>query len=100
MTLTSYSFGDLKIGQYNLGLTSNDPGRVLTTFERLHSQAMAATSLLLALIAIVFFTCIVTFSSRPSLPKGSRYPPGPPGKPLVGNLLDVSTSPVRFRLDS
>lgn len=49
---------------------------------------MAQVTLLLVLgaLAVLIFTSL---SRKRSLPNGSRYPPGPPGKPLVGNLLDI-----------
>lgn len=57
---------------------------------------MATTTLFLIFLAFISFAYVAVASSPRRVPPGSRYPRGPPGKPLVGNLPDVSvifTSP-------
>jgi hypothetical protein len=51
---------------------------------------MALATIFLVSIAVLSIVYITAFPSRRHLPMGSRYPLGPPGKPLVGNLPDVS----------
>lgn len=50
---------------------------------------MAHTTLLLLILSLSLFVTYALQSSKRSPSAGSRYPPGPPGKPLVGNLLDI-----------
>lgn len=51
---------------------------------------MAYYSLFLALAVVFVLGLIATSSSKRPQPKdGSKYPPGPPGKFLVGNLPDI-----------
>lgn len=51
---------------------------------------MAYYSLFLILAAAFVLGLIATPGSKRPRPKdGSKYPPGPPGKPLVGNLSDI-----------
>jgi hypothetical protein len=59
---------------------------------------MASATFLLLVVALASFAFLTVLSSRRSLPKGSRYPLGPPGKPLVGNLPDVSTTSPSAKL--
>lgn len=49
---------------------------------------MAQITLILVLATFVA-VALISFRSKRSLPNGTRYPPGPPGKPLVGNLPDI-----------
>ena len=53
---------------------------------------MATTTLFLLLIAFISLAYIAIAPPRRRLPQDSQYPRGPPGKPLVGNLPDVSTT--------
>ncbi|KAI9709926.1 MAG: hypothetical protein M1820_003004 [Bogoriella megaspora] len=48
-----------------------------------------ADSYLLVIAAISIFYLISVLTTTRKLPKDSNYPPGPPGKPIVGNLLDI-----------
>lgn len=51
---------------------------------------MAVSPIILAaVLAIVIFAGYTYASSGPKPPKGSKLPPGPPGKPLIGNLPDI-----------
>lgn len=49
---------------------------------------MAQTTLILVFAALIAFV-FISLRNKRSLPDGARYPPGPPGKPLVGNLPDI-----------
>lgn len=53
---------------------------------------MANTVSFVILFVLVVCTSFVLRSSKRPPPKGTRYPSGPPGKPLVGNLLDIPKS--------
>ena len=51
---------------------------------------MAYVSYLLALASLIVFGLLFASSTkRPAPRKDTSYPPGPPGKPIVGNLLDI-----------
>ncbi|KAK5126620.1 hypothetical protein LTR85_009554 [Meristemomyces frigidus] len=51
---------------------------------------MAISSVTLAVFASLIALSIYKYvKSRPKVPQGAAFPPGPPGKPLVGNLLDI-----------
>lgn len=51
---------------------------------------MAVSPALLAVFAAFVACSVFTYlNSGPKLPKGTILPPGPPGKPLVGNLPDI-----------
>lgn len=51
---------------------------------------MATSPLLFAFAAmIIIFLVYQYLQSGPKPPKGTRLPPGPPGKPLIGNLADI-----------
>lgn len=54
-----------------------------------HSNTMVQAILLLVITVLTVLTTYVLLPSKRSLPDGSRDPPGPPGKPFVGNLLDI-----------
>jgi hypothetical protein len=51
---------------------------------------MALSPVLVAATAAVTIFLLYTYlTSGPKPPKGTRLPPGPPGKPLIGNLPDI-----------
>ena len=50
---------------------------------------MAQTTLILLFAALAIVVYFSLLRPKRSLPKGSIYPPGPPVKPLVGNLLEI-----------
>lgn len=51
---------------------------------------MTYPSLLLVLAAAFAFSLLALSTNKRLKPKdGSKYPPGPPGKPFVGNLPDI-----------
>ncbi|KAF2179947.1 cytochrome P450 [Zopfia rhizophila CBS 207.26] len=52
---------------------------------------MSSAILVLAATLVVALFVISLLSGTKRLPPNTRYPPGPPGKPIVGNLLDIPT---------
>lgn len=50
---------------------------------------MFLSLVLLALLALVIFHLLRPQHQHQRIPHGTRLPDGPPGKPLVGNLLDL-----------
>lgn len=71
------------------------------TCHSLHRSSASLSLLAMAghplLIAAVFASALfviynVFFGKNSPQRKGARVPPGPPGKPLIGNLLDIPPS--------
>ncbi|KAK5164027.1 uncharacterized protein LTR77_010118 [Saxophila tyrrhenica] len=50
---------------------------------------MANTTLIISLLPFVALLYLAFFDSERQRPKGTKYPPGPSRKPLIGNLLDI-----------
>ena len=53
-------------------------------------MAIVSPTLLAAAAALTVFLIYTYLKSGPKPPKGSKLPPGPPGKPLIGSLLDIT----------
>lgn len=48
------------------------------------------SAFLFTLVAVIIFFSLYQYStSGPRPPRGAVLPPGPPGKPIVGNLPDI-----------